>query len=249
MAIREKRFLCGKYLEVEIYPISKYEQKKSRSKKKNESRKEQKSLNDKNAKKNLRRRIHANFDNKDLIVSLSYDADNLPNSEGDAIRDRNNYIRRIKNFRKRNGLGELKYIAVLEYREATDDKRTKTRIHHHIIISGMDRDKVEELWGKGIANTSRMQANELGFEELANYLLKDPRGKKRWSQSKNIVIPVPVINDYKYSNKKLYELSQNQGEREVFEKLYPGFVYSGHEVVLNDIDGGTYVYIKMRRFD
>ena len=38
MAIREKRFLCGKYLEVEIYPISKYEQKKSRSKKKKESR-------------------------------------------------------------------------------------------------------------------------------------------------------------------------------------------------------------------
>ena len=42
MAIREKRFLCGKYLEVEIYPISKYEQKKSRAKKKMESRKEQK---------------------------------------------------------------------------------------------------------------------------------------------------------------------------------------------------------------
>lgn len=105
MAIREKRFLCGKYLEVEIYPISKYEQKKSRSKKKMESRKEQKNLNDKNARKNLRR-IHDNFDNKDLIVSLSYDAANLPNSEEIAIRDRNNYIRRIKNFRKRNGLDE-----------------------------------------------------------------------------------------------------------------------------------------------
>lgn len=99
MAIREKRFLCGKYLEVEIYPISKYEQKKM------ESRKEQKNLNDKNARKNLRR-IHDNFDNKDLIVSLSYDAANLPNSEEIAIRDRNNYIRRIKNFRKRNGLDE-----------------------------------------------------------------------------------------------------------------------------------------------
>lgn len=90
MAIREKRFLFGKYLEVEIYPISKYEQK---------------NLNDKNARKNLRR-IHDNFDNKDLIVSLSYDAANLPNSEEIAIRDRNNYIRRIKNFRKRNGLDE-----------------------------------------------------------------------------------------------------------------------------------------------
>lgn len=30
----------------------------------------------------------------------------------------------------------------------------------------MDRDKAEELWGNGMANTRRMQANELGFEEL-----------------------------------------------------------------------------------
>ena len=49
--------------------------------------------------------------------------------------------------------------------------------------------------------------------------------------------------------KKLYELSQNQGEREVFEKLYPGFIYTRHNVVVNDIDGGIYVYIKMRRLE
>ena len=48
---------------------------------------------------------------------------------------------------------------------------------------------------------------------------------------------------------KLYELSQNQGEREVFEKLYPGFIYPGHDVVFNDVDGGIYVYIKMRRLE
>lgn len=113
----------------------------------------------------------------------------------------------------------------------------------------MDRDKAEELWGKGMANANRMQANELGFEELANYLSKDPKGKKRWSQSKNIVIPLPKINDYKYSNKKLYELSQNQGEREVFEKLYHRFIYTGHDVVFNDVDGGIYVYLKMRRLE
>ena len=49
--------------------------------------------------------------------------------------------------------------------------------------------------------------------------------------------------------KKLYELSQNQGEREVFEKLYPGFIYTGHDVVFNDVDGGIYIYIKMRRLE
>ena len=60
---------------------------------------------------------------------------------------------------------------------------------------------------------------------------------------------MPKINDYKYSNKKLYELSQYQGEREVFEKLYPGFIYTGNDVVSNDVDGGIYVYIKMRRLE
>ena len=36
MAIREKKYKCGKYLEIEIYPISKIEQKKSRKRKKKE---------------------------------------------------------------------------------------------------------------------------------------------------------------------------------------------------------------------
>ena len=55
--------------------------------------------------------------------------------------------------------------------------------------------------------------------------------------------------EIKYSNKKLYELSQNQGEREVFEKLYPGFIYTCHDIAFNDVDGGIYVYIKMRRVE
>jgi len=39
MAIREKKYKCGKYLEVEIYPISKIEQKKSRKRIKKSRRK------------------------------------------------------------------------------------------------------------------------------------------------------------------------------------------------------------------
>ena len=44
MAIREKKYKCGEYLEVELFHISKKEQKKSRKRKKKESRKEQKNL-------------------------------------------------------------------------------------------------------------------------------------------------------------------------------------------------------------
>ncbi|MDU2670616.1 MAG: hypothetical protein E7C49_01265 [Clostridium sp.] len=250
MPIREKRYKCGKYLEVEIYPISKVEQKKSRERKKKESRKEQKNLNDKNARKKLRRILNANFDYKDLIIHLTYDDKHLPENEEQAIRDRNNYLRRIKNYRKKSGLSDLKYIAVLEYSEADPkDKRTKTRIHHHIVLSGMDRDKVEELWGRGRANADRLQPGETGFEELANYISKDPKGKKRYSPSRNLIIPEGQINDYKFSYKKVYELSKNQGEREEFEKLYPGYVYTSHEVQVNDINSGTYIYIKMRKLD
>ena len=249
MAIREKKYKCGEYLEVELFHISKKEQKKSRKRKKKESRKEQKNLNAKNARKKLRRILNANFTKKDLIVHLTYDNENLPDNEERAIRDRNNYLRRIKNYRRKNNLEELKYVAVLEYHEAKEnDKRTRTRIHHHIVLSGMDRDKVEELWGKGRANADRLQPNELGLEELANYISKDPKGKKRYSPSRNLIIPEAEINDYKYSYKKTWNLSRN-GTREDFEKLYPGYIYTTHEVQVNDINAGTYIYIKMRKLD
>ena len=91
MAIREKKYRCGKYLEVELYHISKIEQRKSRKRKKKESRKEQKNLNAKNARKKLRRLLNANFDNKDLIIHLTYDNSNIPKDEERAIRDRKLY--------------------------------------------------------------------------------------------------------------------------------------------------------------
>lgn len=244
MAIREKRFKCGRYLEVEIYPISRFEQSKSRGRKKKESRKEQKNLNEKNTRKNLRRRIHANFDNGDLFLTLSYNEEFLPENEEGAIRDRNNFIRRVKNYRKKHGLSEVKYISVLEYREASEDKRTSTRIHHHLVISGMDRDVLEGLWGRGRANASRLQEGDFGFEELSNYLSKDPKGRKRWSGSRNLVIPEGVINDFKYSKRKVYDLARSQGED--FESLYPGFICCGFEVRVNEVDGGVYLSLRMR---
>lgn len=250
MPIREKRYKTGKYLEVEIYPISKIEKSKSRARKKKESRKEQKNLNGKNARKNLRRLINNNFTEKDIFLHLTYDEKNLPNTEKQAIKDRENFIRRVKTYRKRKGLEEVKYISVLEYHEAKpNDKRTRTRVHHHIVISGMDRDDLEALWKKGRANADRLQPNEKGFEELANYISKDPKGKRRYSPSRNLKIPEPDINDYKYSNRKAYELAMNQGYKEEFERLYPGYIYTSHVVELNDINSGTYIYIKMRKLD
>ena len=55
---------------------------------------------------------------------------------------------------------------------------------------------------------------------MANYISKYPKGKKRYSPSRNLIIPEAKINDYKYTYKKVYALSRNQGDKEGFEKLY-----------------------------
>ena len=248
MPIREKRIYSGRYLEIEIYPISKKERNKSRKRKLKESVNKQKNLNDKNARKHLRRLINGNFDDGDIFLHLTYDEKNLPGSEEEAKKQLTNFLRRVKNYRRKRGMEELKYIAVTEYHEADEnDKRTRTRIHHHLVVSGMDRDELEGLWRNGRANADRLKSNELGYEELANYISKDPKGNKRWTQSRNLKQPTIKINDSKYSYKKAWQINTCQGEREMLEKLYPGYSLSQYKSDVNDVNSCYYTYIKMRR--
>ena len=123
-------------------------------------------------------------------------------------------------------------------------------MHHHIVISGdVGRDNAEKLWKKGRANADRLQADEFGYEALARYISKDPQGKKRWTQSRNLKQPTIRVSDYKYSNRKVNQLATNQGDKTEFEKLYPGYIYTSYEVQINEVTAGTYIYLKMRKED
>lgn len=246
MPYREKRIYSGDFFESEIYPISEKENRKSRKQKLKESRREQKNLNDKNAKKKLIRLINANFSNLDIVVHLTYQIKYLPRNSEEARRDVTNYLRRINHYRKKEDLPPLKYIAVIEYREPEEGKRG-IRIHHHIVMSGMDRDIAEKLWGKGRANADRLQADEFGYEGLARYITKDPQGNKRWTQSKNLQQPVIKINDSKFTKRKVMELSRCPEDKNQFERLYPGYIFNECQVQVNEINSGTYIYIKMRK--
>ena len=248
MPYREKKIESGKIVEINIYPISKNEQKKSRAKKKKESRKEQKALNEKNAKKHLIRIINNNFTTKDIALHLTYKDCNMPKTYEEAYKDIRNFIRRVNRCRKKKGFGNAKYIAVIE--EPKINRNGKVgRIHHHIIIDGeLDRDALEKNWDKGRANADRLQEDENGFEALARYITKEPKGKKRWIQSKNLKMPEIKINDHKYSRRKVYELFKNKDDGRMFEKLYPGYVFTSCETADNDFTGIA-VYIKMRKLE
>lgn len=247
MTYREKRIYSGKMLEVEIYPISENERREPRKKKEKLSTPKQKNLNDKNAKKHLIRLINANFTDKDLAVHLTYDDKNYPGSEDEARKDVANFLRRVKYYCKKNEMPPPKYIAVIEYKDPEEYER-EVRIHHHIIMSGdIDRDTVEKLWNKGRANADRLKSDEHGYEALARYITKDPKGSKRWTQSKNLKQPTVKVNDHKYRKKKVDKIASNPEDRELFEKAYKGYTFTDCKVVHNDLTG-THLYIKMRTY-
>lgn len=246
MPYREKKIYSGKMLEVEIYPITLQERKQKRKKKEKESAIKQKNLNDKNAKKHLIRLLNTNFTDEDLAVHLTYTDKELPHNEKEARRDVANYIRRIKRYREKNGLANLKYIAVIEYKEQTENIKA-IRIHHHIVISGMDRDEAEKLWTKGRANADRLKGDEFGYEALGRYITKDPQGNKRWTQSKNLKQPIVKVNDFKFSKRKAVEISRCSEDRAMYENLYPGYIFSDCKATVNEITAETYLYIKMRK--
>lgn len=244
MIYREKKIYSGDMFEVEIYPITIQERKQTRKKKKKEISKEQRKLNDKNARKKLVRLVNTNFTNKDLFATFTYNSKNLPKTEEEAKRDIKNYVRRIKRYILKNGLPELKYIAIVEYKEG----KNAIRIHHHMILSGdIDRDVLEKLWKKGRCNTYRLQGDEFGLEAVARYLSKDPKGNKRWIPSRNLTQPTFSINDFKFNRRKVENLANSQGEKRVFEDLYKGYIFRDYKVEVNKITGATSVYIKMQK--
>lgn len=245
MVYRTKRIYSGKYLEVEMYPVF-TGVKNTRTKKLKATSLKQKNLNDKNAKKQIIRLIHNNFTEGDLMITLSYDDNNRPDSEEQANKDIVNYLRRIKRFRKKNNMEELKYIAVVEYKEAKEGKNIK--IHHHLIMNEMNRDDAERIWGKGYANTIRMTEDENGLEGITRYIIKDPQGKKRVKQSRNLKQPDIKIKDNEITKRTVNKFIKDVDRQCYLIKKYKNYQYVKSDAIMNDVTGVS-IYAKFRRLD
>ena len=181
----QKIIYSGNYAEIEQYTVSSNMRRKHRGEKENISREAQIQLNNKNSKKKLTRLINTNFTKQDLFLTLTYKEDI---TELLAKKELAKFIRKVNTYRKKLGLTLLKYISVTETGEK--GHRVK-RVHHHLVCSGMSIDELEKLWGNGRTQSSRLEPDENGFEGLANYLLKEDKGKhvKKWNQSKNLIKP------------------------------------------------------------
>lgn len=241
---REKKYVCGEYLDVFIFQVFQTGKHSGGKRvKRKPSTETQKKLNQRHREEKLARLLHANFTPEDLEIHLTYRG-KQPGSDEEAVRNLRNYIKRIKRLRKKLGLPPLKYIAV------TERGKRGGRYHHHVTVNGgIDRDVLEELWGNGRANSRRLQFDENGVAGLATYIVKSPVGGKAWFASKNLVDPEPRSRDGRISGRKARELAENIQDSTRFEKLYPGYLLSKAEAFHNDVNGGIYLFVRLHRED
>jgi hypothetical protein len=239
-----RTIISGKMVEVEIYPIWKCRNDVPRNKR-GESREVQKKLNEKNARKKTVRLINANFVKEDLYITLTYKDGYLPD-EKRARKDIQNYIARLKRWRKRNGITEpLKYIYSIGF-ENDPEHSKKNRIHHHLIINKMDRDIAENLWGKGRAESRRLQPDDFQFEGVGRYIAS--QGRERISYSTNLKKPIEKKDRTTLTRRKAENLARDQnGYKDYFENKYKDCIYLDCSTYQSDEFPGVYFYARLKK--
>lgn len=235
-----KTIKSGNVVEVEIYPeFSKADLKKHKEIRRRS--KAQKNLNDKNSKKKLQRLINTNFSENDIWATLTYVPKYLPKNMGEALKNMQNYIRKLNRIRKKKGKSNARYVYITEH--------SSVRCHHHLIISGdMSLDEIEFNWTKGRRNNARrIHEDENGLDGLALYMTKEARNEKyakRWNQSKNLKQP-KVKKDHKISMKQIRKMINNSDEIMRFvNKKYNHLEHKYSQSRFNEINKMMYFYAR-----
>lgn len=142
------------------------------------------------AQRKLEMLMATNFDEGDLVLTVTYRDADLPDSADVTRKHLGKVFSQMRAYRKARGLPDLKYIYVLEGRHGDH------RPHAHIIINaaGGDLELMRSLWIWG----DDIQLNyirERGYDGWAGYLTKERReaslnGKKQFVPSRNLDRPV-----------------------------------------------------------
>lgn len=242
---KEKHTISGRLLEVDFYPCFNSGREIPEREPKNQRSKEQQALyNQKTATKKLVRLVNANFDTGDIYLHATYSPENAPQTSDKAYRDVYNYIRRIRYYRKKHKLPELRVVAILEEKTYKTGKYAGlVNIHVHMFMNddGFTRDRAEDFWKFGWVNARRYNPDVFGPETAARYVSKDPKGKKRWYCSQNLKKPVEREKKGKISNRYIERLAKRKDDRTFWENKYKGYAYERVDARFNEYNQKWYV--------
>lgn len=245
MGYRTRTIKAGPRLEVEIFPIFGREKAaKARAAKRNITPEAMQRNNEERSRWKLIQLIDANFDERDIHLTLTYLG--TPPNYDQALTDVKNFLRAVKRKREKRDQEPLRYIYTIE----GNDDGTKERIHVHMIMNGgIDREELEQIWGKGYANADHLQPNENGLEALARYITKQQKNRRKWARSRNLKKPKQRTSDTKVSNARVKRIAIDfpNSAKEIMEKLFPEYTHTKTIMRFSDAVDGAYIRCVMRR--
>ena len=155
MGYRTRTIKAGPRLEAEIYPIFGRENAgRARAAKRNLTPEAVQRNNEERSKRKLIQLIDANFDERDIHLTLTYLG--TPPKYEQAQTDVKNFLRAVKRKREKAGMDQLKYIYTIEGNE----DGTRERIHVHMVMNGgIDREELESIWAKLTASSNKTLNN------------------------------------------------------------------------------------------
>ena len=125
------------------------------------------------------------------------------------------------------------------------------RCHHHVILSGgIDRDRIEALWGQGYANSKRLQFGQKGVAGLACYMVKGQINYRRYNCSRNLIRPEPAEFDGRMDRAEQQRLAEMIEDGTIYnemERVYPDYECIEAEAIRNEVNHCIYIRIFMRR--
>jgi hypothetical protein len=244
---RVKTITSGKVRECEAFPIwsTKAQAHAARA---NTNREAQKILNKNNSIKRCRRLVDNNFTINDYMVTMTYGSDQDLPDEKQARKDIRNYLRRARADAKKHGR-ELKYLYVIEWFNG-DGRRA--RVHHHVFLSGVDRDTAENLWTYGRCNADRLKPENGTLAGLAIYTLKQPKEgwrTRRWQGSQNLKKPTVTIADTKLSKRQIERLAEDieNAAPLIIGGQFPSYCIDEVVFKRSGFVAGAYVYAIMHK--
>lgn len=247
--IREKslsRHNC-RYKEIDWFEYSEEEQQAVRNTRQTKTRASPpkiKKLNNEYSRKIFRWLLFNNFGKGDYHLTLTFEEE-LPREQ--ARRELTNFIQRLRRYYN-------KQAVTFKYMYVTEDKRSGSRLHYHIVLSGgVSRDEIENRWHCGWANVDRLKPDKKdGLFGLSKYLTKSKKHcdkfERSWNCSTNLKRPDIVTDDNRISKKRMRKLQnakRNDEVKEEVEKLYKGWTLIDSEVGHNEVTGRPYVRLRL----
>ena len=244
---RTRTITSGEYREVEIYPLYR-SLKKRREAREAVTREAQQRLNNRNSARRVMRLIHTNFTRRDLFMTLTYEGKPVAPTMEEARRDIQNYIDRVKRWRTRHGMPAVQYVYVIQFEE----EGREIRVHHHVIMSDMDRDEAERIWGRG-PREIRPAENQTKRGLAALAVIHHP--VQTWQQA---VVRVPEPERagclgvgpqiQPITRRKRWRRTAGFAAKDIFAIKFPDWQITECQAQSGGLFPGAHIYAQMRRW-